>query len=306
MKFTTFGADPEFFVLDPKGKAYPATNFSKGTKDNPHPIGNGFYEQRDNVSFEGNIPSACSKEEFITNVTHLRQYFIKKVSKFGYSISTKGVEYFDKRFLQLPEAKEFGCSSVISSWDSSVEGIVERPTPSLDNCDYRVSGFHIHIGYEGLLFKNKLYTDILIGRLFDLFLTIPTQEINPEPERLKTYGKFGMIRSKSYGVECRTVSTTFTQEQHLPFIWDQLMKIEDFINNSSEKDLTLLINSHYYISSDINNMKRIIYGILNTFTDKTILTKFNETKNIHNETIKKSEPIEYIDSNWTTSTASSW
>jgi hypothetical protein len=290
IKFITLGSDPEFFVLDPKGIPYPATNFSKGTKDSPSPIESslpGFFEQRDNVSFEGNIPPAKTREEFISNVTYLRNYFVNKVSKFGYSISSNGVEYFRTKYLGLPEAKEFGCSSVISSWDSTNSFIQSRPTPVLDNIRYRVSGFHVHIGYsnscEFKMSRNNI--DILIGRLFDIFLTVPSHLIKNEPERLQSYGAYGMIRSKSYGVECRTLSTFFTQEKYLGWVWDQVMKIEEFINTFDTADLLKVIRFGSFVGTRRDFISSVS-SILSEFDNKEGLKKFEELKDYNYEAKK--------------------
>lgn len=288
MRFISLGSDPEFFVLDPKGKPFPATLFAKGTKEFPVPIaelGDGFFEQRDNLSFEGNVPPAYTKEDFVKNLSLLRKFFLNKVALFGYSLSNNGVEYFSKRYLDTAEGLEFGCSSTISSWDSSNKEIISRPTPILDGVNFRVSGFHIHIGYDEPLFKNKLQTDILIGRLFDLFVTVPSHDIKPEPERIKTYGKWGMIRSKSYGVECRTLSTFFTRHDWLDWVWDQVMKIEEFINLSNEEDINLLTKSSHILGTDKKDINNIFIGIFSHFKNLEILTKFNETNEIYKEII---------------------
>lgn len=285
IKFTTIGSDPEFFVLDPKGNPYPAVKFAVGTKDNPVPIEDapGFFEQRDNLSFEGNVPPAETKEEFIKNVTILRNYFINKVKNFGYSISPNGVEYFARRYLNLPEGQEFGCSTVISSWHSKIDEFEVRPTPILKGSKFRVSGFHIHIGYINSPYKNKRNTDILIGRLFDIFLTIPSHTIKFEPERLTTYGKYGMIRSKPYGVECRTMSTYFTQKNYLSWVWDQLMKIEEFIQKVPKSDLDKIISSSHLVDGPYVVIDRTFAKIFNSFEDKKILKNFNETKKYYDK-----------------------
>jgi len=285
IKFITIGSDPEFFVLDPKGNPYPAVKFTVGTKDNPVPIEGapGFYEQRDNLSFEGNVPPVKTKEEFIKNVTILRNWFITKISIFGYSLSPNGVEYFAKRYLNLPEGQEFGCSTVISSWHSKIDEFEIRPTPILKNSKFRVSGFHIHIGYINSPYEDKRNTDILIGRLFDIFLTIPSHIIKFEPERLATYGKYGMIRSKSYGVECRTISTYFTQKNYLGWVWDQLMKIEKFIQKASKSDLDKIISESHLVDGPYIIIDRTLTKIFNNFENKKILKDFEETKKYYNE-----------------------
>ena len=288
MKFITIGSDPEFFVYDPHGKPFPATLFAEGTKDNPSPIGDGYFEQRDNLSFEGNIPPAHTRQEFIRNMVHIRQYFHNKVADKGYSLSPNGVEYFSKRYLNTIEGMEFGCSSVISSWDSMADDMQSRPTPILGNCKFRVAGFHVHIGYDiDHLPLDRRHTDILIGRLFDLFVTIPSQKIKPEPERIETYGKWGMIRSKDYGVECRTLSSFFTQPEYLGWVWDHVMKIEKFIAHSSLDDLYKVIAKRYILGSTNEDAMKIFTEIFSTFDNIEILSYFDETQTIY-ETIHKS------------------
>jgi hypothetical protein len=287
MKFITIGSDPEFFILDPKGKPFPVMVFSRGTKDDPSPILNepGFYEQRDNLSFEGNIPPSYTKETFVDNMNKLRGYFCDKIKQHNYSLSFNGVEYFEKRYLSLPEAQEFGCSSVVSSWDSYTNDFNERPTPILAKSRFRVAGLHIHIGYDDHInvLGNKKNTDILIGRLFDLFLTVPSHIIKPEPERLVTYGKYGMIRCKSYGVECRTLSTFFTQEKYLPWVWDQLMKIELFINNSDPEDLFKIIQHAHLVQGPTIVIDSIFSNIFKYFKDKEVFKLFDETKKYYDK-----------------------
>ena len=218
-------------------------------------------------------------------MTHIRNYFADKVKKHGYSLSSNGVEYFEKRYLSLLEAQEFGCSSVVSSWDSCKDVINFRPTPVLAKSSFRVSGFHIHIGYTQPVkgFGIKANTDILIGRLFDLFLTVPSHTIKSEPERLVTYGKYGMIRCKSYGVECRTLSTFFTQEQYLPWIWDQLMKIELFINSCTVEDLSNIIQYAHLVQGPIVMVDKVFSEIFSHFNNKDVFNLFDETKKYYDK-----------------------
>jgi hypothetical protein len=292
MKIFTVGSDPEFFIRDKQGRPYPATPFAAGTKEKPvliKELGSGFYEQRDNISFEGNIPPCTTKDEFINNVTRLRNYFESKVSKFGFTISPNGVEYFPARMLQSAEAGEFGCSNVVSSWQSRYGQTVNIPTPVLTGLKYRVAGFHIHLGYNSS-YPTHIYETcdhrLLIGRLFDLFLTIPSHKIKNEPERILTYGKYGMIRYKTYGVECRTLSSFFTQPEWLPWVWDQLMKMESFINfcNPVQRDI---ITRKSYLTFDYN-INSAFRDIFKNFDDKNVLTKFEETKDFVNDKKTKS------------------
>lgn len=277
MKIISLGSDPEFFVLDENKNPYPATPFAEGDKARPKKIdelGNGFFEQRDNLSFEGNIPVSHSREEFINNITKLRKYFENKVSKYDYSISPNGVEYFPDRMLESPEGMEFGCSTVVSSWVSKNKIRESRPTPSLIDVKYRVSGFHIHFGLEKEPTDPVLSWDLLIGRLFDVFLTIPSHNIKPEPERLQSYGLYGIIRPKIYGVECRTLSTFFTQEQWLPWVCDQIEKMEKFINECYKEDLFTIITDAYVP----DNIDYNLSNVFRRFKNKNMLKNYEETE----------------------------
>jgi hypothetical protein len=281
IKFNTIGSDPEFFVLDPKGNPYPATLFAEGTKENPVLIESGFYQQRDNLSFEGNIPVCTTFEEFYKNMCFIRNFFQNKVAKFGYTLSPNGVEYFDRRYLKTPEGMEFGCSSVVDSWNSQKGYYAERPTPVLNRAKYRVAGFHIHVGFVINCDINHKDMAILVGRLFDLFLTIPSQLIKPEPERIQSYGQYGMVRLKPYGVECRTLSSYFTQENQLKWVWNQLFKIEQFINTCSDRDLLNLIQRCHLIGSNTYSLRRVLYDLFQNFIDPKPLTLFTESNEIY-------------------------
>jgi hypothetical protein len=307
MKIISIGSDPEFFVLDRNGRPYPATPFAKGTKDNPAQIPglpNGFFEQRDNLSFEGNIPISKTFEEFYFNMCFIRNFFQNKVTKFGYSLSPNGVEYFDKRYLKTPEGMEFGCSSVVSSWDSQVGYYSERPTPVLNRAKYRVAGFHIHIGFVINCDINHKDMAILVGRLFDLFITMPSQLVKPEPERIQSYGQYGMIRIKPYGVECRTLSSYFTQDTQLKWVWDQLFKIEQFINSCNVNDLKILISIPHFTGTSVNTLRRIFYDLFKRFTDPKPLTLFTETNEIYtSQQFVKTNSYTYTKYNVTSSTS---
>jgi hypothetical protein len=161
--------------------------------------------------------------------------------------------------------------------------------------------FHIHIGYDiDHTPLDKLSTDILIGRLFDLFLTIPSHEIKPEPERIETYGKWGMIRSKDYGVECRTLSSYFTQPDWLGWVWDQTMKIASFIDALSIEDLLSLVSTRQMLGSTNKDATKVFVALFAKLSDIEVLKYFKETQYAYYEISKsrnkskKDTTIEYI------------
>jgi hypothetical protein len=89
-----------------------------------------------------------------------------------------------------------------------------------------------------------------------------------------------MIRRKNYGIECRTLSSYFTQKNYLPWVWDQLFKLEEFVNQCDPYDLALISRDQHYVGTTENSIVRIFNTIFNRFKNKKILTNFEETNEI--------------------------
>lgn len=115
-KNITIGADPEFFIVDKRGEAFPATSLFNGTKDSPENVGGGFALVKDNVLIEGNIPPANNEEEYIHNMKTLKAMINEVLEIAGLELHAADSMTYKPRFLKHPEAMEFGCSAFKNAW----------------------------------------------------------------------------------------------------------------------------------------------------------------------------------------------
>lgn len=230
----TIGSDPEFFVVQKDGSAYPSTHLLKGTKEMPEDMGEGYAILKDNVLVEGNIPPAKTKEEFVSNMKQLKAMINTLLHMKGLNLHSADSMDYDKNHLEHPEANEFGCSAYKNGWQLgsfSAEDMSYMPK--------RVAGFHIHIGYEIIDKKfSKSFLNIMIARAFDYFVVLPARIHFNDEFRAKYYGVFGVYRDCSYGIECRALGGYFTENKYLEWVYDNTIKALEFC--SSEENIAIL------------------------------------------------------------------
>ena len=262
------GSDPEFFIVSEDNTPISAVLIAEGTKEEPKDIGDGFFVQRDNLALEGNIPPAKTKEEFISSMKHLKKYFNDKLDIFGARITNIGEAEFPEYIAMTPEGQEFGCSQIIYGWHNNyydIPNILEinsADTPSLADSNVRTAGFHVHIGYEILENDHKftkMMVDTIIAKLFDLFLILPSQCMIKEPYRNSTYGLLGNYRSKPYGIECRALSSYFTDDKFLGWVWESVEDIFTYFNTLTEDDIRALLNISTYSDPSPEFVEELLY-----------------------------------------------
>ena len=237
LKFKMIGSDPEFFVYDQQNNiTVPSFMITDGTKEFPLEYEKGFKILKDNLVLEGNIPPSSTKEEWINNMLKLKKDFnniIKQVNS-NFTLLEGDLEYYSLENINTVDGLSFGCSNYLNAWDYS-----EYTTPSFKK-NFRTCGFHIHVSFdveEDSLIKDPLIIGAFLTRLFDMFLGIPSDEIYYCGDRRKGYGALGSFRLTDYGIEYRSLGGYFTKDEYLGWIYDQVIKIFNFINNT---DLDLI------------------------------------------------------------------
>lgn len=247
IKLVSLGADPEFFIRRVKDGTYmPSSIITSGTKDMPEDTGTkGFFIHKDNLTVEGNIPPAKNKAEFVSSMKFLKDIINTIAQTKGCELVCEDQIEFKPRFLNLSDAQEFGCSGFNNAWAYNVNQ--EISTPKL-NSNLRVAGFHYHIGYEIIDSKyTKKQLDTAIGRAFDLFLTLPSDGIKYSAYRRDTYGQYGSVRRKSYGVECRALGGYFAKDEYLEWGYDQILKMFNWLNTENNIEKILAVRHSYYM-----------------------------------------------------------
>lgn len=254
--FDSLGSDPEFFLKDESDQFVSGHYITEGKKDSPEPLEReGFNLFTDNLAVEGNIPPARSYEEFEQNMLYLIDQIRTRAEKYDLSIVHAGQARFNDEYCRSIQGQEFACSSALYAWQGtyykSFDSVSIHPnkTPSFADTDMRSAGFHIHIGYhvDERTYEDYMVYDIILVKLFDLFVTLPALKIQQsEKFREENFGILSNFRSKPYGVECRSLSSYFSHPIYYEWIWNQLMEMFDYANSLSSDQLDELLNLHIF------------------------------------------------------------
>ena len=87
-----------------------------------------------------------------------------------------------------PEAQMFGCEPDFDAWRECV-----NEKPCADDKNLRSAGGHIHVGGD-LAINNP----VAVIRAMDLFLGVPSTQLDAGTLRRELYGKAGCFRAKRY------------------------------------------------------------------------------------------------------------
>lgn len=217
------GADPELFLADRSGKYISSVGLIGGTKEEPKPLPMaGCAVQEDNVAVEFNIPPCDSVDSFIAAIQYNLDYLTKEVATRGLSLVITPSASFPPDQLQSRQAKVFGCDPDYNAWTGGI-----NPKPFARNKNLRSAGGHIHVGFDG-----EDLEPFSVVRAMDVFLAIPSLELDPDTERRLLYGKAGACRPKPYGVEYRTLSNFWIATPELRnWAYTQTLTAVNFVRN---------------------------------------------------------------------------
>lgn len=210
------GCDPEFFLKTVKGNhnvgAYDRIG---GTKDKPNIVHDmnanhklsrwpgDFAYQEDGAAFEFNVPASHSWEHAANITRQMLRWSANFLLAKGYKPNfASGVKFPDTE-LRNPKAKIIGCSA---DWDAYEER-ARRPFSVDEFGNWRFAGGHLHLSYD----KSKVPAHIMT-QFLDVMLGLPSIFVDKQGERRKFYGKAGLYREKSYGIEYRTLSNFWLRD----------------------------------------------------------------------------------------------
>lgn len=237
MKFL-IGADPEFFIKKKYGGYASAVGLIGGSKWEPKKIDeDGHAILEDNVAVEFNIKPASSFEEFRSSIHKVLDH-IRGILP-GYEFSKESAVSFPQEELMTPEAQMFGCEPDFDAWRECV-----NEKPCADDKNLRSAGGHIHVGSD-LAINNP----VAVIRAMDLFLGVPSTQLDAGTLRRELYGKAGCFRAKSYGVEYRTLSNFWIFDDSLiQWAFEGTQRALEFV----EKGNTIDVADGYRIQRCIN------------------------------------------------------
>lgn len=261
----TIGSDPEIFIENAEtGQTISAIGMIPGTKHEPHPITeNGHFIQTDNIAFEFNIPPCKTEDEFVENITFVKDYLDVIAKTNGANLSNKASDEIDPIYLLDPQAQEFGCEPDLNPYLKQ-----ENPRPDSDT-NLRCVGGHIHVGYPNPCQE----TSEEIVMAFDIFVTLPALLIDEDDRRRELYGKAGAFRFKEpWGVECRALSNFWIHsEDKMRWVYNQTIRAVNTVLDGEIKEL-LATYSEQVVTAINTNDKDLAKSLLSKiFKEENIL-----------------------------------
>jgi hypothetical protein len=213
--------------------------------------------QPDNVSVEFVVPVTTNPEDFADSIMKGKQ-LVERFLPGHLEVVCEASHIFSPDQLTDPQTLKFGCEPDYNAWTGNVNMI-----PTLDNPGLRSNGFHIHIGYQ----SPDPTTSFELIKAMDLFLGLPSLDMDLDNQRRSLYGKAGACRMKPYGVEYRVLSGYFAKSRELA-LWaaKQTMVAIDFVNSGKpiimEELIPIAINAgNNSLASEILKNNDILISI---------------------------------------------
>lgn len=234
------GADPELFLAK-NGVIISAEGLIGGTKQDPKAISKeGHYIQEDNIMIEFNIPPCNSSDDFILNINFVKDYLEQLARILDSELNYSASAYIDKKYLKTKQAKMFGCDPDFNVY------LKDFNNPPSSKTNLRSCGGHIHIGYDNPSVEKS---EQLIYAM-DYCLGLDSLLLDPDNKRRKMYGNAGSFRFKDYGVEYRTLSNFWIQNEDLmKWTFNNSLKAVELVNSG---------NINYIIENFSDEIRNII------------------------------------------------
>jgi hypothetical protein len=259
----TFGADPEFFIVNKNDGLIPSWELGiTGEKGNPNPIP-GMREGAgilcDGVAIEINIPPEPTLSGLSKSVKNALSAFLvtNKAVQAKKGVIGWGMHHIEvpRKYHAHPLYRTVGCSSDLDAYSESGE---RTPFCAEDFGTMRFSGGHLHVGcdpWPEWLPKNAFI------RLLDVAY-FSLQDGQRNPPRSDFYGMPGIWRETPYGVEYRSPNTGWLRWGGGLVDMNQSVERILRLKNDSAKDK--LIN--FYNSGIIENFQYKFLRGLNYFS----------------------------------------
>jgi hypothetical protein len=204
------GCDPELFISK-GGQVVSAHNLLPGTKKAPYAVHRGAI-QVDGTAAEFNIDPAENKEDWLVSIQELLQQLEAQIPDFELRIMSS-VEYSPEYLASLPEvATTLGCDP-----DFNAYTLAANEKPNEKSC-LRTAGGHIHLGWcESMDINDPGFNRACaaMARQMDFYLGMPSVLWDKDTQRRTMYGQAGAYRPKPYGVEYRSLSNKWLEDQWL-------------------------------------------------------------------------------------------
>lgn len=208
------GCDPEFFLLDTQtGKHVSAFGMIPGTKHDPFPVEGGAV-QVDGMALEFNIEPVTTLIDWHKNIGRVLKQ-LRDMVPIRYEFDFSPVAHFGNEYIesQPDEAKALGCDPDFNAWLGGV--INPKPDGSLG---IRTASGHVHVGWtndQDVTDPEHIQACMMLTKQLDFYLGVPSLTWDQNSLRRSMYGAPGAFRPKRYGVEYRTLSNAWVNDEDL-------------------------------------------------------------------------------------------
>jgi len=249
MNTFTIGCDPEIFLMDENHKFKSVIGLLGGDKWIPRMLSkDGHACLEDNVAVEFNIPPCSTFEQFKKEVQATMK-MVKDILPANLHYDQSSAVSFPADELACEKAWIFGCEPDYNAWTME-----ENPKPHAEDKNLRSAGGHIHIGSN-----LAVHDPVAVVRAMDLFLGVPSTQLDGGTLRRELYGKAGAFRPKPYGVEYRTLSNFWIfSDSLIQWAYEGTRKALDFVHSGKE----LPTEHGELINECINNNNKNAYNKL--------------------------------------------
>lgn len=195
-----------------------------GTKKEPFKVENGAV-QVDGMALEFNIDPVDNADQFVYNINSVVSQLRKMVpDQFEFS-KTVSVNFDGDYYSKQPaESLVLGCDPDFNAYSER-----QNMTVNPDNLGtLRMVGGHIHLGWtegQDVTSFSHFSPCCQLARQLDYYLGLPAIFLDKDATRNRWYGKAGNFRPKPYGMEYRTLSNFWINEEKLQrFVFKQATK----------------------------------------------------------------------------------
>lgn len=226
----SFGSDPEFILIDKKGKFKSAIEIIKAPKKQKLKIGKNHFFY-DNVLAECTVEPAKNSEEAIENARESIETYSKLVRPL--KLTTVASAEFESDQLVHQAARESGCDRESCAYKLK-EISPKKVQKFFKEGNLRTAGGHVHIGTNMGKSHEKC---IMFVRMLDLFLGATSLLIDKSKgsaQRRELYGKPGRYRQPKHGVEYRTLGNFWFSS---PFLISLIFDICKWVSDSTEDQI---------------------------------------------------------------------
>jgi hypothetical protein len=206
------GMDGEFFLVDGSGQPMSSVGLIGGSKDSPEECEGGAYLE-DCVAVEINpIPATISEGSnvFSSNILKCMEVVEAKAKELSLSIDITPAKLFPVDQLRNDQASESGCSPSFTAWD-----VGQAEKIDLEATCWRYASGDLHLSWELPVDRKEAFTEKLnMARYIDLVMGAWEILETDMTERANVYGKDGLHRPTSYGVEVKSPSNFWMRDRY--------------------------------------------------------------------------------------------